>query len=444
MVNRFLFAVLMVGIGVTGYSQGKLSIENVHASHLRNSGAIIENGQIKGYFFLYQTDRVDRKKNEYTLQILDQNVNKVIDVKFEDTRRLNLLEAAYNTSTLAFLFKNDDTKTLDLKIYSIDGSLKYTYSRSFDRKTAERLKRNHSSLTYGASNRNIFDMGEKGYASVYPAYGGKQISYEVDFYSSQTKQSWTYAPAISAEKYTSAEYLGSSDSLIILKALKRNGKTVEPLIIAINLITRQKAFEIDSKNDEYIVLPTNVITMKERGKMLLTGNYYTKGNEHSKGIASYEIDSRGNVLSKKYNAWSMNLPSSIGYLQIQNVIQSNEKLFAVGQGAKGDMVIMEFNRKYNLTSATVYSRKFDYRFTSGDSDNSNFTVCYSDYVKSSVYKRQTFNSIRYNGDRFVTDKIELKSRANKLLVMPAKMGAVMIVEYFKKTKKMELRIQRMG
>ena len=69
------------------------------------------------------------------------------------------------------------------------------------------------------TNQNIFDLGEKGYASVYPVREGKQVSYEVDFYSSQTKKMWTYMPVEDEEKFANAEYLGSTDSLIILQVL---------------------------------------------------------------------------------------------------------------------------------------------------------------------------------------------------------------------------------
>ena len=118
MIKKFLTTTLLTCVCAVVFAQGKLSIDNVHAAFLRNSGTIMENNQIKGYFFLYQSDKIDRNTNEYTLQILDQNVNKVIDIKFQDSKYINLLEAAYNNSSLAFLFKNDDTKTLDLKILS--------------------------------------------------------------------------------------------------------------------------------------------------------------------------------------------------------------------------------------------------------------------------------------------------------------------------------------
>lgn len=87
---------------------------------------------------------------------------------------------------------------------------------------------------------------------------------------------------------------------------------------------------------------------------------------------------------------------------------------------------------------------FDYEFTTGDADNSTFTICYSDKVKEKDYKGLTFNSIRYNGSSFSTDRIQLKSKASSTRVFPAKPGFVMILEYFKKEKKLDFRLEKLG
>ena len=87
---------------------------------------------------------------------------------------------------------------------------------------------------------------------------------------------------------------------------------------------------------------------------------------------------------------------------------------------------------------------FDYEFTTGDSDNSNFSICYGDWERSSDYKGQTFNSIHLNGTKFTSDKIELKSKASKLRVFPAKAGSVMIMEYLKKDKRLDFRLEKPG
>src|SRR5687767_13897908 len=166
-------------------AQNKLTIDKVHSSYLLKGGTIMENNQVKGYYSLYQSDKIDKNTNEYTLQILDQNLNKVRDIKFQDAKKLSLLEAAYNGHSLAFLFKNDDNETLDMKVYDTNGKLKYTYSRAIDNKTEELMRRYATLHTDEGTNQNVFDIGENGYASVFPIREGKHRTYEIDYYSSQ-------------------------------------------------------------------------------------------------------------------------------------------------------------------------------------------------------------------------------------------------------------------
>src|SRR5882757_7725656 len=135
-------------------AQAKLSIDKVYSAYLRNSGTISAQGQIKGYFFLYQSDKIDKHTNEYTLQILDENLNKVKEIKFQDSKKLSLLEAAYNGSSLAFLFKNENEKTLDMKVYDLDGNLKYSYSNEFDKRTDDLIERYETMHTDEGTNQN--------------------------------------------------------------------------------------------------------------------------------------------------------------------------------------------------------------------------------------------------------------------------------------------------
>ena len=501
-------------------AQAKLSVDKVYSTYLRNSGTIMENKQIKGYFFLYQSDKIDKHTNEYTLQILDENVNKVKDIKFEDSKKLSLLEAAYNGSSLSFLFKNGDEKTLEMRIYGLDGKLKYSYSREYDKRTDQLMNMYETMHTDEGTNQNVFDLGKHGYASVLPLRDGKQRTYEVDFYSSEEKKQWTYIPEDDEERYTNAEFLGSTDNLIILEVLKKSralsGRTNAHLV-GIDFLTKKKAFDIDNENDEYTFVPTNVTPENGSDRIMVVGTYFDKDanivKDASKAIAIYAIDNKGKVLSKTYNSWADDfakyLPltrkgkiDNIGYLYTHKVIQApNGKMFLVGEGYKRqanaggialtalgmlggvrtnagvtkivttDMVITEFNNKYKVSGATIYDKTnnnavvtnmsdynsqhqiamylkmtgaFDYDFTTGNTDNSNFSVCYSDWVRGSDYKGETFNSIRYDGTKFTTDKIELKSKATQMKVFPAKPGSVMIMEYFKKEKRLDFRLEKLS
>jgi hypothetical protein len=502
-------------------AQNKLSVDKVYSTYLRNSGTIMESNQIKGYFFLYQSDKIDRHTNEYTLQILDQNLNKVKEIKFEDTKKLSLLEASYNSNSLAFLFKNADEKTLDMKIYNMDGKLKFSYSNEYDKRTDDLMKRYETMHTDEGTNQNVFDMGDQGYVSVLPLRDGKLRTYEVNYYSSEQKKQWTYQPQDDEEHYANAEFLGSTDSLIILEVMKKNRKLsgkMKASLVAINFVTKKKAFEIDDTDGDYVFVPSSVESLKDKSELMVMGSYFDKGDnivkDFSKGLAVYSINSNGKILNRAYNSWvddfgkylstnSRGKIDKIGFLYIHKVIQTPDgKTFVVSEGYKRqasaggiaatvllgamggrsnavgvtkivvtDMVIMELNDKFKVKNASIYDKTnntvessamsdfgsqheiallvkmkggFDYEFTTGDTDNSNFTVCYSDWVKDSDYKGKTFNSIHYNGSKFSTDKIELKSKASTMKVFPAKAGSVMIMEYFKKDKRLDFRLEKLG
>ncbi len=521
-ILKKMFSSLLLGAAILFtcppvHAQAKLSIDKVYSTYLRNSGTIIKQGQIKGYFFFYQSDKIDRSTIEYTLQILDENLNKVKNIKFQDSKKVNLLEAAYNGASLSFFFKNEDTKTLDMKIYDLDGALLYTYSRPFDKRTDDLMKQYETLHTDEGTNKNVFDLGEKGYASVLPLRDGKIRTYEVDYYSSESKKQWTYEPSDDAEKYAGAEYLGSTDSLIILEVMKKNSamsSNISAHLVGINFVTKKKQFDIDNSNDKYTFYPASVTAVEGTNKTLVMGTYYDKSakieKDASLGIALYEVESSGKVVTRAYNAWGTDmakyLPTNskgkiddVGFLYIHKMVRTADgKLFVIGEGYKRqasaggialavlsrgrdnfgvtkivitDMVLMEFNDKYKVVNAKIYDKTdndanvgalsdynsqhalsallkamgaFDYEFTTTAPDNSSFTVCYSDWVRTSEYKGKTFNSIRYDGSKFSTDKIELKSKASTMQVFPAKAGSVMILEYFKKDKRIDFRLEKLG
>jgi len=507
-------AVLLLMHGQNLFAQGKLSIDKVYSVYLRNSGTIMQKGQIKGYFFLYQSDKIDRHTDEYTLQVLDENLNKVKSIKFEDSKSLVLLESAYNGNTISFLFKNEDEKTLDMKIYDFDGKLRYTYSRTLDKRTDNLMKQYMTLHSDEGMNKNVFDVGDQGFVSVLPLREGSARTYEVDFYSSQSKKQWTYIPE-DAEKYSFAEYLGCTDSVLILEVLKRNhalGGDVSSHLVGINFVTRKKQFDIENANDAYRFVPCSISPLEGTNDLVVIGSFYEKNanvaKDFSKGLAIYEMTTGGKILSKTYNTWIEDfgkyLPTNsrgkidqVGYLYIHKVIRTpDHKFFVVGEGYKrlasaggialsvlagGDMgvtkivvtdlVVMEFDDKYKVRGATIFDKEnntamsgpasdynsqhliamylkasgaFDYDFTTGDETNSNFAICYSDYVRNSEYHGLTFNAIRYNGSKFSTDKIELKTKASRQRVFPAKAGSVMIMEYFKKDKRLDLRLEKVG
>ncbi|TDW99570.1 DUF6770 family protein [Dinghuibacter silviterrae] len=512
-----LLALLPLMLGSIALSaQSKLSIDNVYKTYLQNSGAIYQEGQIKGYFLFYQSDKVDKHTNEYSLDILDQNLNKVKEIKFDDNKKVDLLEAAYNGNALLFLYNDRENKILSAKIYGVDGTLKYTYTRPLDKRTEAFIQSyDPFKKTDDYVNTKVFSCTDQGFTLVLPLKDGRQETFEIDYYSSEKQYQYAYTSETEG-RFEQAAYLGNTDSLILVEVeRKEHQMSGQPhsSVMAVNYITKKKAFDIEDTRDKYKFVPLYCSKFRlENGNFLLMGSYFDKNanifKDASLGIAMYNVTSTGDIVSTTFNSWAQDISKylplnekgridHIGYLFFHNMIQTPDgNLFAVGEGYKRtadamgitmnvlgggggagyteirvtDMVILKFTPDYKIAGATIQQKNyntvhtaladlnsqhllamiiksyggFDYAFTTTDPSSGNFDVCYSDYEKEKEYHGMTFHSLRYDGKTFTGDKIELKTKASNQRVLPGQPGFVMVYEYFKKDKRIDLRLEKLN
>ena len=65
-------------------------------------------------------------------------------------------------------------------------------------------------------------------------------------------------------------------------------------------------------------------------------------------------------------------------------------------------------------------------------------------MRGKEYKGGTFNSISYTDGKITTDKINTKSDASSSWVLPGKQGQVLIMEYFKKDKRLNAHFEKLN
>ena len=100
----------------------------------------------------------------------------------------------------------------------------------------------------------------------------------------------------------------------------------------------------------------------------------------------------------------------------------------------------------HLLARIIKSRGgFDYYFTQNDSNYANITFGYIDREKTEGKKGKSdvFNAINYTsaGSTFSSDKINLKTKASDIMIGPAKPGNILVYEYFKKEKRISIRLE---
>jgi len=499
----------------------KLSIDNVQKVTLRNSGSIVENEEVKGYYFFYQSDKVDKKTNEYTLQILDANLNKLKDIKFQDSKKIALLESSYNGRSLVFMFYDDEQNMIDYRLYDLEGKKSFSYTKTLDKRSEQYFKSAPSlGDDEGSGNANIYDIPGKGFLSIVPVKEGKSFTFEVSFYSSERRRTWTYNP-LEDGKFAQAQYLGANDSIAFIEVLskvKHTSREMESTLVGINLFNGRKAFETRTQDKGFKMYPMNISPIVGSNNYIVMGPYFESEErvlqDKSEGLGIWTMDNKGKVLNSKYVSWEKDVSkflktdfkgklADIGFVYFHSLFQTDDgKVFAIGEGYKKtasalgiattvlsvmaggrgsglnvakmtvtDMVVLQLNSNYILENATIHEKRnnnvelpsgysfvnphtlalllkvsgsFDYSFTQMGKNKGSFISGYTDFEKGKDYKGMAFHSISYYDGKMTKDKINLSTKASRMTVLPAKPGSVLLMEYFKKEKRIDLRMEKLN
>lgn len=270
-------------------------------------------------------------------------------------------------------------------------------------------------------------------------------------------------------------------------------------------LLKDTKFEIDPMT-AYIDNQTGELAIM--GQYFPAGDSRGGKKGRSLGLSYTRISSAGVVTENKYNSWATEISKKVasnekgkiedvGFIWFHRIVQTADgKVFAIGESyrkaadgagiaiaAMGgnasvmklivqDMYIFEFDKDFTLNAVEVFDKTttsislpqgtvyypapmlapiikaydgFDYQFTQINKDNTVFSTCYVDLEKNKGEKRQwKFGAITYVDGKYVTDKISLETESTSLNVYAAKTGSVMISEYYKKTKKLEIRLEKIN
>lgn len=505
---------------IAGTQAQKLSIANIQkASVMRNSDAIKEGSEVKGYYFFYVSDKIDRKTNEYTLQIMDQSLNKLKELKFQDSKNVTIIESSFNGTDLVFMFYNYDTNILDYQVYGADGTKKFSYTKSLSKKDEAYLRTNYFIDDEDNNFKGLYPIEGKGFISNIPSRDNKDYTFQISYVGTDAKKQWSYIPAMDGKMFV-GDYLGTFNNVVYVEMLKYSGvldRNPDSYILGLSLENGKLLFQKSTNEGKYNFYPVSMSVLNN-GKAYLYGEYFDKGGnvmkDRSKGFAFVGIDETGKTLSEKYSSWAVDLGKHLGvsgsgkiddfgFMFLHNMVQTDDgSIYAIGEGYKKaasalgiasmvlatagggrsdistvklkvtDMLMIKFDQEFTVKEASIYKKTdndiqlasgseftstqmlgkhikyyyggFDYAYTQVNKDRSSFSVCYSDYVRGKNYKGATFNSITYSDGKLTQDKIQTKSDATKSIVLPARQGQVLIMDYYRKDKRLDLHFEKLN
>lgn len=481
-------------------SAQSLSKANVSAVKVRNSGAIIQNGVVKGYYNFYNLEKQDRKNNNYMLSVTDENLREINSVTIVRPNTYLLIEGSFNGEAFGFLFYDIAQKKLELIAY--DKTLKEAG------KVMKELNKygnaNYGFIAQGNEPMQSFLIAVPNKGFVY--YGIKEESksdYEIEFYNNAMKRVWVSTAPVddydfenAAEAFVGDQYMGS----LVAKRKAALSFDFEMELFVQDVTNGKALFRIPMEVASYKLALAEVFFDQEKQQFVLFGEYFTKDQnmlkDQSQGFITVVTDMKGKVVSHKTNSWKGDINKLIaakdkaGFEDTNTLFHdfvrtSDGQWFAIGeQYRKGgsplkitlnvfNIVIYQFNADLSIAKVHVFEKAknpaplpsgmiitsskflsyvakayggFDYIFTQVTPDKNSFVVTYINYDKSSGEKGQNIlGSIIYTPEKvFTVDKLPLARKSTAYFVYKGKEGYVMVSEYFAKEKRLDSRLEKLN
>jgi hypothetical protein len=484
------------------------TLTDIVSVSLRNVGAIVsQENLVNGYFFFYKIDKADKKNNNYLLKILNANLGEVVSKNIVESKNIYLSEASYDgIGSICLKFYDFKEKISKYQIYNKEGNLVGNFTDPVN--SMELMVAQMDAGKDQASNVMLYEIQKKGFVS-YSYIDNKKLGYGIRFMSSDGKSTWTTTSAKDSKEVEGASYLASDENNLYSIVYKRPGlmsREMTGYIVAHDIKTGAKLFEVPTKNEKYQYMYSTAYYNPVDMKTYLFGQYYDINakmiKDASLGLFIHSIDKTGKMEGHKYVSWkdqvSKFIPvdekgkmENVGNLFFHNIIRSPDgKMYAISEQYRKtigigslmtppakmiteDMAIFEFSDKFELKNVKIFDKTksamtlsdgtsfvdaqllaylvkayggFDFAFTQTNKAKNNFTICYIDLEKEPGKKRTLkFVAQTKTGNAdYVTDKISLETEATDIMVMPSKPGSVLLLEYFKKEKNIKLRLEKIN
>lgn len=469
---------------------------------VRNSGAIIQNEQVKGYYYFYNLEKKDKKNNNYLLTITDENLREINSVNIVRPNTYLLIDAVFNGESFGFLFYDAREKSLELMGY--DRTLKPT------EKVTKKLENKYANASFAfiaqgnePTQAFLVSVPNKGFV-YYGISNDAKAEYEIEFYDNKMKRTWaSYAKKdefdfeSAGEAFQDNDYLGS----VTTKRTGMLSMDVTFELLVQNISDGKTVFKVPMASSKYNLSLAEVFFDASKQQFLVFGEYFNKDEKvlkaASQGFIAVTLDMNGKIIAEKVNPWvdvkSLVESKDKGKFEETDILfhdfirTSDGQIFAIGEQYKKsggyplpikiniyNMVIFQFDPQFVIKKVNVFEKQknifslpkglimtsskllsfiakayggFDYVFTQKSTDKNTFMVSYINYSREQGQRKGThvLGSIVYTPEKvFTVDNLALTRKSSNYFVYRAKTGYVMVNEYFEKEKRLDSRLEKIN
>ncbi|MCL6295556.1 DUF6770 family protein [Jejuia spongiicola] len=505
-MKKFLTLIYLCLLSLSVNAQQK-SLNEITSFKIKNLGAMMDkNNDVDGYYLYYQVDKLKKGKREYAIKILDNNLNDIATKSYIDNKNTFLLQGKFNNQALMFAMANSREEYYKLVMFDREGNQGESVSIDVDKKEIEWLlhmrKTGNFNTLLPVDNKGflfnyIKDNKKLGYGLKYVSTdGGASWDYNSP---EDIKKIMTINPIEVNEKVVVA-IEGSKKSML--------SKTITFKVLVIDIKTGKLLFEREFERENNPRLISNAFLTDNKEVVLLGEYFKNGDNiykDESLGLFAQINSLDGKIISDSKIGWKNEIDNLMpkkdedkrGYIYFHNIVRTQngsyyfigekyKKTISVGsvalgvlsRGANGganftigNTVIFEFDKSFNIKGIKEFEKgksvfsglgfggpqmqaliakasgSFDYVFTQIDTDRDRFYANFIDYERLKGEKNKlAFKTIIYNKGKFSEDKIYLQKDSGKIKfrVLQGKLGHVMLMEYNKKEKTLDLHLEKLN
>ncbi|MEL6632394.1 MAG: DUF6770 family protein [Bacteroidota bacterium] len=357
LIKQMMIALGFMSLFLVSFAQ-KTQFVNVENLSVRNTGTVLENNEIKGYYTFYKLEKVDKKSYSYLLQVQDADLNEAFNVKLIRSRYSVLAEVVYNGNAFALLFYDRDERTFELTTLDKRGN-------EIGKKVFEKLESKDVSLfnSYGflsdegaGDNQAIFPVGSKGFLRYsIRFYKGTKFGYKVEYFSNDLDESksWHVGTDEATGLREFALISSVSEDYATLNVVKREGlysKDFKYYTLLLDLNQKRIAFEIPMARKKYNHSVAFCEFDAKTNSTIVMGSYFNPEDKTAKakslGLYTWKVNQSGEILKENYFSWEKDMAQFIptdakgrldggGYVYIHRAVRNAQgKLYIIGESYK--------------------------------------------------------------------------------------------------------------
>jgi len=502
--NKLLFTVALTILCQFLCLSQTETFDDILNVQIRNVGAIENDGEVTGHYIFYKTEKVDRKTYNYKLAIMNQDLTLVKNIEKIGSKNLVLLACIYNGNSIMMKYLDVTNEELEFEIYSSKGDLSYSKKikiTSFELESISQLKDSDNELV----SIGMSTIGSVGFIDI-GMTKNKDYKYEVRYFdNTDIKKHWVIESP-NTKGIESANFIAANDDKIVIGVTKRPSLWSTKQLLYTTILDAKNGeilMEYDNmKLGNYQFFNGFVI---ENNEIMLIGNYFKKEDspikDHPTGMIALTLTKNNELINKKKSTFGRltrgnSKDDNPGHLHFHEFIRTDSnRIYVVGEYFKKkadafgiaaaalgnatsvvkinvyDFVVAELNADLKVEKVKIFDKKshsvilppgsllagsallgnyiklvggFDYSYTQIiKTDKPYFISTYFDH-KDEKDKEPKFKIVSNIDGVFTEDAVSLKTEASDIRVSKAKSGFILITEYFKKDKKMTLRLEKIN